>query len=224
MRVPRLAVVVLLCTGAPAAAQQQESCRILCAPEFSVEPTITVSNLFRAPRVVDERGVVSRARRDTEFELILSFGLPTRLSWLEFTVEAIVMPFDHESTPELEFETNLHWLPGRRTRGWLSSHFDIVDKFSSAERPTDDRAYTHKLNFELDTSLAVFNWLREGRWLRGIELEASLDYVATGLARKGDVIGGHRYADNASPWSLSFVFVIPIAPINASARSSSSQR
>ena len=44
--------------------------------------------------------------------------------------------------PELEFETNVMWLPGGRTRGWLIFHFDIVDKFSAAERPTDRRAYT----------------------------------------------------------------------------------
>jgi hypothetical protein len=37
--------------------------------------------------------------------------------------------------------------------------FDVVDKFSPAQRPSDRRAYTHKLNFELDTSVAAFNWL-----------------------------------------------------------------
>ena len=41
----------------------------------------------------------------------------------------------------------------------------------------------HKLNFELDTSVSVFNWLPEGKWLRGLELEGSLDYVATGLPK-----------------------------------------
>jgi hypothetical protein len=87
-----------------------------------------------------------------------------------------------------------------------------VDKFSAAERPGDRRAYTHKLNLELDTSLAVFNWLPEGRWLRGIELEGSLDYVVTGLPRAGDRIKGVRFLDNASPWSFSVVFVVPVAP------------
>lgn len=96
-------------------------------------------------------------------------------------------------TPELEFETNFIWLPAERTRGWISSHVDIVDKLSAAERPTDRRAYTHKLNLELDTSLSMFKWLPEGRWLRGVELEGSLDYVATGLPRKGDQIHGVRF-------------------------------
>jgi hypothetical protein len=156
---------------------------------------------------------MSRERRKQEFEVIFSVGLPTRASWLEFTAEAIVVPFDRDSTPELEFETNLLWLPPERTGGWLSSHFDIVDKFSAAERASDRRAYTHKLNFELDTSLSVFNWLPAGRWLRGVELEGSLDYVATGLPRKGDQHTGVRFVDNASPWSFSIVIVLPIAPL-----------
>jgi hypothetical protein len=127
-------------------------------------------------------GAPTRDRRETDFELILSLGLPTRVSWLDFTVKAIFLPFEADSTPELEFETNFVWLPAQRTRGWLSSHFDVVDKFSPAERPSDRRAYTHKLNFEVDTSVAVVDWLPDRQWLHGVELEGSLDYVATRVA------------------------------------------
>jgi hypothetical protein len=213
MKYALVSPVVLLLLGVhPAQAQQTTPCRVLCAPEFKVEPTITFTNLFRSPRMIGDRGPVIRERRDTEFELILSLGLPTRLSWLDFTVEAIFLPFDADSTPELEFETNFVWLPAERTGGWLSSHFDVVDKFSPAERPNDRRAYTHKLNFELDTSLSVFNWLSEGRWLRELELEGSFDYVASGLPRMGQTISGRRYLNDASPWSFSLVFVVPVAP------------
>jgi len=46
-----------------------------------------------------------------------------------------------------------------------------------------------------------------------VEFETSLDYLATGLPRKGDVFpDGTHYLDDASHWSLSFVFVIPVAP------------
>jgi hypothetical protein len=82
----------------------------------------------------------------------------------------------------------------------------VTPLISPAERPTDRRAYTHKLNLELDTSRSVFNWLPEARWLRGVELEGSLDYVATRY------VSGGRSLDNASPWSFSLVFVLPIAP------------
>ena len=205
--------VVILLSAWEAAGQTTPTCRVLCAPEFKVEPTVTFTNLFGSPRIVDELGTTTREPRETEFEVILSLGLSTRASWLEFTVEAIFLPFDRESTPELEFETNFIWLSGERTRGWVSSHFDVVDKFSPAKRPTDRRAYTHKLNLELDTSFSPFNWLPQGRWLRGVELESSLDYVASGLLKRGDEVDGVRFLDRASPWSFSVVFVLPVAPL-----------
>jgi hypothetical protein len=59
-------------------------------------------------------------------------------------------------------------------------------------------AYTHKLNLELDTAVAVFNRLPTGHWLRDVEIEGSLDYVATGLPA-----GTPR-------WSFSVVFLIPL--------------
>ena len=213
MRIGHLACLVFVLSVAPASAQQQAPCRVLCPPEFHVEPTITFTNVFGAPRITGGDGVITQEPRETEFEVILSLGLPTRVRWLEFTVEAIFLLFDPDSTPELEFETNFVWLPAERTRGWVSSHFDIVDKFSLAERPTDRRAYTHKLNLELDTSVSIFNWLAEGRWLRGVEVEGSLDYVATGLPKAGDIIEGRRFVDKASPWSFSLVFVLPVAPM-----------
>ena len=194
-------------------AQEPTPCRVLCAQEFKVEPSLTFGNVFGSPRVVEEQGAVRRQPRGSDFEVILSLGVPTRISWFEFTTEAIFLPFERESTPELEFEMNFLWLPSERTGGWISSHFDVVDKFSPAGRPSDRWAYTHKLNLELDTSVAVFNWLPQGRWLRGVEVEGSLDYVATGLPKAGDSIGGVRYIDKASPWSLSLVLVLPIAPM-----------
>jgi hypothetical protein len=204
-----MSAAVLAISGS---ARAQEPCRVLCSPEFHVEPTVTFTNLFRPPRVATDEGT-AREQRDAEFELILSFGLPTRFSWLEFTVEAIFLPFESDSTPELEFETNFIWLPGARTGGWVGSHVDVVDKLSAAGRPSDRRAYTHKLNFEFDTTVAIFNWLPRGRWLQGVEVETSLDYVATGLPRRGDAFDGVRFLDDASPWSLSFVLVVPVAPM-----------
>lgn len=213
MRVMLLALLAAVFGAPHAVAQDAPACRVLCTPEFKVEPTITFTNLFGSPRIVQDDGGPTRGGRATDFEVILSFGLPTRVSWLEFTVEAIVLPFERESTPELEFEANFIWLPAERTRGWVGSHVDIVDKFSPAERPTDRRAYTHKLNVELDTSVAIFKWLPTPRWLREVELEGSLDCVATGRPRRGDPIDGVRFVDNASPWSFSIVLVLPIAPL-----------
>ena len=212
----RFVIVVLMCiavTVPDVAAQEKDGCRFLCAPKFKVEPTITTTNLFSSPRVQVDDAAPTRERRQTQFEVILSMDLPTRISWIGLTVETIFLPFDRSSTPELEFEANFTWLSAKRARGWLSSHFDVVDKFSAAERATDRRAYTHKLNLELDTSVAVFKWLPEGRWLQGVELEGSLDYVAAGLPKAGDRIDDTRFLDKASPWSFSIVFVLPVAPL-----------
>ena len=60
--------------------------------------------------------------------------------------------------------------------------------------PTRASAYTHKLDFELDTAVHIFKRLPEGRWLRGLELETSLDYLATGLPKKGCI--SPRFAEH----------------------------
>ena len=202
--------------GAPqpdAGSQGSDPCRFICELAWKVEPTITVENLANRHRVATGDGMVERAQRDRVFEIVLALDLETKVPWLGFTAEAITAPFEDGNEVELEFESNFHWLTESMTRGWVTSHFDVVDKFSPAERPDTTRAYTHKLDFELDTAFHPFKRLPEGRWLRGFELELSLDYLATGLPKEGDVFpDGSRMLDDASPWSLSLVFVIPVAP------------
>ncbi len=210
MRLLASAALALTFAAAPASAEEPR-CAFLCAPEFKAEPTITFGNVFGRGRIARD-GTGARQARGVDFELILATDVPTRLSWLGFSAEAIFLPFDADATPELEFEAKFYWLHGSRTGGWISSHVDVVDKFSPNERPDIRRAYTHKLNLELDTSVAPFNRLPEGRWLRGVEVEASLDYVASGLPRAGDDTDDGRLLGSASPWSISLVVVLPIAP------------
>ncbi|HET9363068.1 MAG TPA: hypothetical protein VFO58_25135 [Vicinamibacterales bacterium] len=208
-----LTVAVLLATPRFVAAQDDPPCRFICELEWKFEPTITIENLANRHRVVTPEGVTEQVERERAFEIVLALDMPTRIPWLGFTVEAIASPFDDGNEVELEFESNFHWLTESMTRGWVTSHFDVVDKFSPAERPNTTRAYTHKLDFELDTAIHIFRWLPEDRWLRGVEFETSLDYLATGIPKKGDLFNdGTLYLDDASHWSLSFVFVIPVAP------------
>jgi hypothetical protein len=207
-----VAALVVLVPSA-SMAQEPAGCRVICELEWLVEPTITIENLANRHRIVTPDGVTERVDRERVFETVLALDMSTRVPWLGFTVEAIFSPFSDDNSVELEFESNWHWLTESMTGGWVTSHFDVVDKFSPAERPESNSSYTHKLNFELDTALHVFNWLPEGRWLRGVEVETSLDYLATGLPKKGDRFpDGTQFLDDASPWSLSFVFVIPVAP------------
>jgi hypothetical protein len=216
MRAGQLIVgLVLAAVGVPASAtaQARSSCQVICELAWKIEPTFTIENLAQRHRVMTPDGVAERVTRERVFETVLALDMSTPVSRLGSTVEAIAAPFSDDNAVELEFETNLHWLAEEATHGWLSSHFDIVDQFSPAGRPNATRAYTHKLDFELDTAFHPFNNLPEGRWLKGLELETSLDYLATGIPKAGDRFAdGEAFLDDASHWSLSFVIVIPVAP------------
>jgi hypothetical protein len=202
-------------------------------PELKIEPTLTFDNLGSRARV-EVDGVVERTQIESVFELIFALGVPTEIPRVGLTLEVIFVPFattsEHpftgataaelgrddirDNAVELEFELNLDLVDSDQTGGWLSSHFDIVDKFSPGELPSSSSVYTHKLDFEWDTALHLFNWLPEGNWLRNAEAELSIDYLATGLPRTGDLIGDERFLDDASPWSLSLVLVLPLAPLD----------
>jgi hypothetical protein len=208
--------VCALVAGAVALASpvfaQDAPCRIICDIEWKVEPTFTIENLAGRHRVITVDGVTRRVQRERVFETVLALDMATKVPRLGFTVESIFSPFHDDNEVELEFESNVQWLTEEMTGGWWSSHFDVVDQFSPAERPSARRAYTHKLDFELDTAFHPFNRLPEGRWLRGLELETSVDYLATGIPKAGDQFDDELFVDDASHWSLSFVLVIPVAP------------
>ncbi len=218
----------------PLAAQPR--CAFLCVPDVKIEPTVTIEHLFGVARIEQLEGsevvATGRQERESVFELILAVGIPTEIPRVGFTVETIFVPFgDTDVNPftgvavedgqrairdngiEVELELNLSLLEPEQTGGWVESHFDIVDKISPGETPDAASVYTHKLNFELDTAFLPFSRLSEDNWLHHFEVEGSLDYVATGLPKAGDVIGDQRYLDDASRWSFSLVGVIPLAPL-----------
>ena len=229
-----LAFTLFLIAVAPALAQDEPDrpCRILCAPELKIEPTFTVEHLALRHRI-EADGQVGRVARERTFELIFAVDVPTQIPRIGLTLEAILIPFGDTSVHpftgapasasgrssirdngvEIESELNIRLFDEEQTGGWVSSHFDIVDKFSPGETPQAGSVYTHKLNFEWDTAFHVFSRVQRAPWFRNVELELSLDYLATGLPKAGDVIGDERYLDKASPWSLSFVFVFPLAPL-----------
>ena len=176
-------------------------------------PAWPAGRLGGPPRI-EVNGEIERGSRETIFELIFALDVPTTIPRLGMTFEAAFSPFLDDNDVSLEAELNIHLFDTDQTKGWVSSHVDIVDQFSPAERPGETRSYTHKLDFEWDTAFHVFSRFPEGHWLRNVEAEVSLDYLATGLPKAGDVIDGDRFIDRASPWSLAFVMVIPLAPLN----------
>jgi len=227
-----LAALLPASSAAAAQAQDDRPCVVLCAPELKIEPTFTIEHLARRHRVAVD-GVVERVERETAFELIFAVDVPTEIPRVGLTLEAILIPFGdtavhpftgapasaagrssiRDNGIEIESEINIDLFDTDQTGGWVSSHVDIVDKFSPGETPRAGSVYTHKLNFEWDTAFHVFSRVQQAPWLRNVEVELSLDYLATGLPKAGDVIGDERFLDKASPWSLSLVFVFPLAPL-----------
>ena len=229
-----VATAMLVVAASTAVAQQNQDrpCRILCAPELKIEPTLTIEHLAQRHRV-EADGEVERVNRERTFELIFALDVPTQIPRIGLTLEAIFIPFGEaavhpftgapasaaggstirDNGVEIESELNIGLFDEEQTNGWVSSHFDIVDKFSPGETPRAASVYTHKLNFEWDTAFHVFSRVQRAPWLRNVEVELSLDYLATGLPKAGDVVGDERFLDKASPWSLSFVFVFPLAPL-----------
>jgi hypothetical protein len=218
-RAPVQVALVLSFVLSPIAAlaQGEPKCFVLCAPELKIEPTYTWENLFKAPRIAETDGsgntVVSKTKRERIFETVVAFDVPTTIPRTSFVFEVSAKPFVKGSSPELETEWNFHWLRSETTKGWVSSHFDVVDKYSPGGRPHNADRYTHKLNLELDTAVPFLKWTRKP-WISDIEIETSLDYVASGLPRAGDRFGNATYLDNASRWSFSLVFVLPLAPLS----------
>lgn len=216
--------------------QEPDACRILCAPDLAIEPTLSIENIAQRHRTATVRdGVpVDTALAETEavFEIVLAVGIPTEIPRVDLNLEAIWAPFAgtdanpftgrtadevgedeiRDNAVELEGEINVALVTFEETGGWLDAHVDVVDQFSPAETPDAAGVYTHKLDLELDVATAPFARLGARGPLRDVELEGSLDYMVTGIPGAGDRLGGERFLDDASPWSLSFVVVIPVAP------------
>ncbi len=213
----RLTAVSLLaaaCLFSPAiaAAQSEPRCVIVCAPELKVEPTWTIENLGGARRV-EVDGEVESVGVESAFELVFALDVPTTIPRVGFTFEAIFAPFGDDNSVEIESEFNFHLFDAEQTGGWVSSHVDVVDQFSPGETPRASSAYMHKLDFEWDTAFHLFNKMPSGHWLRNVEAEVSLDYLATGLPKAGDIVDGQRFLDAANPWSFSVLMIIPLAPL-----------
>lgn len=210
-------LIALFCAAVQATAQDTaKKCFVLCQPELKIEPTVTWENLFRKARTsgINDEGklIVEETKRERVFETVVAADIPSTIPRIGFTFETIFKPLVKGTSPEIETELNLHWLRPEDTKEWIGSHFDIVDKYSPGGRPSNADRYSHKLNFELDTGVRFLKWTKKP-WISDIEIEGSLDYVATGLPRAGDHFGNTTYLDNASAWSFSLVFVLPLAPV-----------
>jgi len=210
---------------------EEASCIFLCQPELALEPAVDVEPLTQAARVVefeDGRAVdTTRGGLETPFELTLAMDVPTRWPRVELGLDVEWTPFvDAEENPftgregtmtenpvEFSAEVSVTLLRERETGGWASVEASVADELGPAERPNADRWYTHKLSLALDVAVLPFHEFERAGYLRGVELEGSLDFAATGIPQAGDRFPDERYLDDESPWAASAALILPLAPL-----------
>ena len=93
---------------------------------MEVRADLTIEHLANRHRVVTPEGACERVKREPVFETILALDMKTRAPRLGFTAESAA-PFNDDNSAELEFEANFYWLTERKSRGWLTSHVDVVE-------------------------------------------------------------------------------------------------
>lgn len=231
------ALAITLAAATPGAASGQQDCKMLfCSPALTLSPSLAVTNVFDQPRVRRaSNGTLHTLEPTTRFALLATLAIPMAVPRTSAVAQLVWAPSadgpadlaagasagagDDADTkgnaPLVEFGLQLELLPARQTGGWLRVDAQLLDQFSPATRAGDGRAYTHKLNLELDAAVSPLRGLAPGNWFRNLELYATLDYLATGRPRVGDELprGGLTYLDDASPWSLFAGVTIPVAPI-----------
>jgi hypothetical protein len=221
-------------TAAPA---QQKKCAFICAPAFSLHPSLIRSHLFGNPRVRSlTTGAVSALPSKTNAELQFLMAAPTAIprtsliasfQWLptastaanpftEYTASQLGDTKVRANLPSVTLGVAVDALTKQQTGGWLTVSPYVADLYSNAQRPTDESAYTHKLDFGVTATAAVFGWLPSDRWLHHVSAFVILDYVATGLPKAGDEVprGERVFLTGARPASLLAGLALPVAPLN----------
>jgi hypothetical protein len=218
----------------PAAAKKD--CKLLCAPKFSISPSIQVTNVFDSPRVRSlEDGSVRELESKENFILFFTTVIPTAIPRTSLEMQIGWTPWaDRDSNPftgftaddlneedidanevVIDMGVNLELVRMKDTNGWFGLTFEVLDNFGPARQPEDERTYTHKLNLELDANFGIFNWLPKKNPLSNVTAYAELDYTATGLPEEGDEVpkGKRVFLEDASPWTFFAGLTLPIAPL-----------
>ncbi len=230
-------LVLALSIAAPARvnAQNKKSCHILCAPAFSIWTELHRSHVADHPRVQSlTTGAITRLPSKNNLMLLFLTSIPTQVprlsllfdvSWLP-NASTRVNPFTDYSASDVgeNIRANMPAVAGgasyaviktEQTQGWVDLTPYVADLFSPAAQPDETSAYTHKLDLGATSTVGLFNALAKKSWLHGVRLSGNLDWVATGLPKRGDELpkGERVYLDRAKGITASFGLVLPIAPI-----------
>ena len=222
---------------------------IICTPKVTFQPSWFLLPLGEPARTAPVRiqngqqvvGEPTEGETNTEFAMLFNVSAPTAIPrvavfmemfWFPF-LEGTENPFTEYAVgseqledsvqlnmPVLEFGVNLTVIPLPATNGWFALAFNVLDTFGPAAEPDDESAYTHKLQFEADAALGIFQWLPKKNPLTKINAFVTLEYTATGLPDEGDIVPaanpgdpGTLFLEDANPWVLDFGLVIPLMPL-----------
>jgi hypothetical protein len=218
-------------------AQQSKPCTIVCAPTVAFNISGNKSHVFGSPTVRnDTTGAVSKLPSKTNLQLQIFMSAKTQMDRLSLFAAATWLPSaTTRANPFTEYtasqvgedikanHVNLSFgvlgdlVPAKMTHGWLALQAYLGDLLSPAARPNDASAYTHKLDLGGVALLYPFGGMDTASIAHksGLYLYGNLDYVATGLPKKGDDVprGVRTFLTNAKPAVLIFGVGMPIAPL-----------
>ena len=217
--------------GVRSTQSEAKQCALLCAPTITLMPGVLRNHLARGPIVRSiATGVEQRLPETWSFQIVATVAARTAVprvnlygtaQWLP-NVSAKRNPFTLytasdlgdpvlANAPTLGAGASIALLQATETRGWGDLSANIGDLFSQAARPTDRRDYTHKLDLGLIGHVHAFTWAPPGTYAHKTSLYVLLDYVATGLARKGDEVPrGRIFVTNARPLALLVGLALPL--------------
>ena len=196
-------------------------------------PGVLRSHLARGPVVrATATGVEQRLPETSSFQIVATIASQTAVprvsvfgsvQWLP-NVNATRNPFTLytasdlgepvlANAPTLAVGASVALLRAREAGGWADLAANVGDLFSHAARPTDRRDYTHKLDLSLVAHFHAFAWTPPSTYAHRTSVYALLDYVATGLARRGDEVPrGRVFVTDARPLALMVGLALPLTP------------
>jgi hypothetical protein len=240
-RLAGVAVVVGLMIGAavatPVRAQSASCTAILCAPSLVSESALNRSHLFGGPAVRSlTDGSESHLPSQSNLELFFVVSAPTgiprtslflSLQWLpnatakanpftEYTASELGTGAVRANEPSATFGVSVDAVTSAMTKGWVTVAPYVGDLYSTAARPDDQSAYTHKLDTGLNVGVGILNWLSPHVWLRTVKGFVILDDVLVGLPRAGDEVprSERLFLTDARPATLIAGLSVPLAPLD----------
>lgn len=238
MRLLQTLIIAAVAVPVVASGQQQQKCKLVCAPSFTLMPGMIRTHAFHAPKVRElATNQVVTLPSKSSLELIGAFVAKTGIPWANLFASIQWLPNAKESAnpytlytasdvgeqlranaPSVNMGVNFVLVKPPLTKGWFKLDGNVSDLFSKAAEPDDKSSYSHKLDLDLIGTLDVFNELPKAEYLHRVGLYGILDFVATGLPKAGDEVpkGERVFIDDARSVSLIVGLSLPFAPMASS--------